>query len=357
MELNISVIIPAYNAEKRIKRAIDSVLAQTYPAFEIIVIDDGSNDSTEELLHNFNEKIKYIKLNSNSGVSTARNVGIQKASGSWIAFLDADDEWFPEKLELQVRLIKNYPTLKWCVGNYLVKSSDTEESKQINKKPTKKICEHIKENTFFEGYIIRNYFEAARKGYCYAHTDLVLIKRELLQEAGLFDESLMRHQDWDLWWRIALRYPKVGYINRPIARWERFHEDKTLIMRRVKAKRGEYLIILYDKTLREARQITEKNPAEYKTTYNFFLKFVESNLFKSILMMVFLGHIDVAGKTLFRFDEIFLKGRKVFLKIVISIPFMPHLVRFGYYTAQQTGLARKTEIYWDYLRLTKKHNL
>ncbi|MHC5141971.1 MAG: glycosyltransferase family 2 protein, partial [Planctomycetota bacterium] len=116
--MKISVVIPAYNAEKHIARAIESVLAQTRPADEVIVIDDGSSDATAEVVRSFGDKVIFIQQ-ENAGASVARNAGIEAATSDWIAFLDADDEWLPNKLQLQVEHFKRNPDLLWATGNYV----------------------------------------------------------------------------------------------------------------------------------------------------------------------------------------------------------------------------------------------
>ena len=103
----ISVIIPTHNREKTIKKSIDSVLCQTYNNIEIIVVDDKSTDNTEEVINSIKDnRIKYIKLDENKGACFARNKGIELAQGKYIAFQDSDDEWLPQKLEIQLRYLE-----------------------------------------------------------------------------------------------------------------------------------------------------------------------------------------------------------------------------------------------------------
>ena len=115
--MTVSAVIPAYNSGESIARAIESVLCQTYPADEIIVVDDGSTDNTAEMVQSFGERVIFIRQ-ENAGASVARNTGIQAARFDWIAFLDADDEWVPEKLRLQVELLQRHPELVWTMSNY-----------------------------------------------------------------------------------------------------------------------------------------------------------------------------------------------------------------------------------------------
>lgn len=110
----VSVIIPVYNSEKYLAEAIDSVLAQTYQDFELIIVDDGSTDHSREIAKSY-PKVKYI-YQENRGVAAARNYGIKQAKGEFLAFLDADDLWLPEKLALQMEVFAKEPSLEIVTG-------------------------------------------------------------------------------------------------------------------------------------------------------------------------------------------------------------------------------------------------
>jgi glycosyltransferase involved in cell wall biosynthesis len=115
-DFSVSVVIPAYNAEQSIRQAIDSVLNQTLQPNEIIVVDDGSTDHTAEIAKSYPE-ISYV-FQENGGVSAACNTGIKNVKNRWIAFIDSDDIWLPQKLELQISLLQRNPNLKWVMCNY-----------------------------------------------------------------------------------------------------------------------------------------------------------------------------------------------------------------------------------------------
>ncbi|MFZ9011987.1 MAG: glycosyltransferase family 2 protein, partial [Anaerohalosphaeraceae bacterium] len=174
--MKISVVIPAYNAEKHIGRAIDSVLAQTRPADEVIVIDDGSSDATAEVVRSYGDKIMFIHQ-ENAGASVARNTGIKAATSDWIAFLDADDEWLPNKLQLQVSQLKRNPDLAWAMSNYLTCFCDPEHSKTAFDKGRSEIL--LAGRDYYD-----DYFDAYRSGAC-GNTNTMLIQKEVLLEAGL----------------------------------------------------------------------------------------------------------------------------------------------------------------------------
>lgn len=191
--INISVIIPVFNREKKISRAINSVLDQTYKPLEIIVVDDGSIDKTANILRSYSGKIKVIHQ-KNSGVSAARNNGIKNSSGEWISLLDSDDEWLPNKLQLEVDYINKNPNIKIL---------QTEEiwirnGKQINPKKY-----HKKK----AGDIFKKSLEL-----CLVSPSAVIFKRSLFDEIGDFDEELPVCEDYDYWLRTSLKYP-VGLVN------------------------------------------------------------------------------------------------------------------------------------------------
>ena len=199
--MKISAVIPTFNSAKSLEKAIISALSQTLPVHEICVIDDGSTDKTLEVVNKFQGKIKYIKQ-VNSGVSAARNTGINNSAGDWIAFLDADDEWLPNKCELQKKILQRNPELKWCAGKVQVVKSGNHSiavTSPNNKKNRQKKSDIV------------HFFEACLKGFFF-QTSSFLISRQLFSEIGEFDQSLHVSEDRDLWWRIASQHPNIGYI-------------------------------------------------------------------------------------------------------------------------------------------------
>jgi len=184
----ISVVVPTYNRSSFLKESIGSVVSQTFSDFELIVVDDGSTDDTPVLLLSYGKKIKVIKK-ANKGPGAARNRGIRAAKGQWIAFLDSDDVWKPDKLEKQVQFIKDNPDIRIC---------QTEEiwirnGKRVN--PRKKHEMH-------SGWIYEQCLPL-----CIVSPSSVMIHREVFEKVGLFDETLLACEDYDLWLRIAPHYP------------------------------------------------------------------------------------------------------------------------------------------------------
>lgn len=206
--MNISVVIPAFNNERHLGRAIDSVLAQTRPAEELIVVDDGSTDRTGEVARAYGDKIRYLRQ-ENAGASAARNAGIRAAAGEWIAFLDADDEWLPDKLALQTEHLENHPELPWTCGNYI--ECLCQSGYRAPALPEKRILDLLN-----GGQASPDYLQTYSKGLT-GHTDTMLIRRNVLEEAGCFRPEQKRFNDLDLWLRIAYRRPQIGYLAQPLA--------------------------------------------------------------------------------------------------------------------------------------------
>jgi glycosyltransferase involved in cell wall biosynthesis len=194
----VSVIVPTYNREKTILRAINSILKQTYKDIEIIIIDDYSNDNTQEVVKSLNnDKIKYIKQDKNRGACAARNIGIKLAKGEYIAFLDSDDEWLPEKIEKQIKFLKtNNADIVFC--SYVCYVD--------NKKliiPNKK----IDTNVLYEKLLYGNFIT----------TGSILGKAKCFNDVN-FDLNLPRFQDWDLVINMTQKYniqhlPEILTIN------------------------------------------------------------------------------------------------------------------------------------------------
>jgi len=184
----ISVVIPVYNREQTIGRAIDSVLAQERLPEEIIVVDDGSTDNTPEILDSYLTKIQVVRQD-NKGVSASRNRGIELAKGKWIAFLDSDDEWLPDKLQKQMTYIKQHPNIR------ILQTEERWIRNNMRVNPGKK---YFKKS----GNIFRNCLKT-----CIVGPSTVICESALLAEMGGFDENLPVCEDYDLWLRIAAKHP------------------------------------------------------------------------------------------------------------------------------------------------------
>ncbi len=202
----VSVVIPAYNRRDMLQEAVDTVLAQTYADLELIVVDDGSSDDTTSVLTPYGDAVTLL-TQKNRGVSAARNLGVSRAKGSYVAFLDSDDLWLPDKLKRQVAFFKEHPTALVC---------QTEEiwiknGRRIN--PAKK---HQKPS----GMIFLPSLEL-----CLVSPSAVMINKSFFLKMGGFDESLPACEDYDLWLRISCRHP-IYLIDEPLVIKRGGHADQ-----------------------------------------------------------------------------------------------------------------------------------
>jgi glycosyltransferase involved in cell wall biosynthesis len=202
----VSVVIPTQNRRELIRRAIDSARAQTRPAGELIVVDDGSTDDTAGFVADAYPDVRLLRQ-ENRGVSAARNAGIRVAKGELIAFLDSDDEWLPRKLERQLQAMQESQGALLCHTNEIW----IRNGRRVN--PMRK---HQK----FGGRI----FEKALP-LCVISPSSVLVDRRLFEEVGLFDESLPACEDYDLWLRVCARFP-VLFVDEPLIVKHGGHEDQ-----------------------------------------------------------------------------------------------------------------------------------
>ena len=193
LELNFSVVIPLYNKEAHVRRAIDSVLNQTIQDLELIVVNDGSTDGSEKIVESYADRRIRLVNQENGGESAARNRGIREAKFDFVAFLDADDEWDKNFLEIISNLIRMFPD----VGGYATRIRD---SRVLVNNISQKACNYVGEK--FE--IISNYFSCINNGYYPITSSSVCIKKSVLAAIGEFDEQLKIGPDIDMWIRVFL---------------------------------------------------------------------------------------------------------------------------------------------------------
>ena len=186
---NVSVVIPTHNRSSLIKQAIDSVLNQTDPPREVLVVDDGSNDDTQKQLATYGDRIRAI-YQPRGGVAAARNQAFQVAVGEWIGFLDDDDVWLPTKLERQMALVQQKPELG------LVHSGDYAVDDNLTILYPRTISPESRGDVF-ERLLMGNFI----------FQSCVMIRRDVLEEVGYMDPSLRFAPDWDLWLKITAGYP------------------------------------------------------------------------------------------------------------------------------------------------------
>ena len=207
--MKVSFIVPTYNRAHMVSETIDSILAQTFQDFEIIVVDNESTDNTEAVIKAYNDRrIKYFKNQNNGVVAVNRNYGITKSQGEYIAFCDDDDLWLPEKLERQVREFEKDSQVGLVCTNGINFDSDGEHGARIKAK--------LSDRYFtFESLIWGNAIIGSS----------VLVKKQAIDEVGMMDESpeVFSSEDYDLWLRIAKKY-RIKYIDLPLIKY-RVHAD------------------------------------------------------------------------------------------------------------------------------------
>lgn len=198
--VRVTALIPTYNSERYIRETVESVLVQTYPIHEILVVDDGSTDRTQDALSPYGDRIRYIKQ-INAGPPAARNRGLALATGEWIALLDSDDLWVPTKTERQIEYVQQHPQCG-LVYTDMKTFDDTgiiEESVKVSRNlrlPSGRIFPEMFAETLFQ-------------------TSAVLLRRSCLESTGGFDASLKMGDDYELFLRVAHDFD-CGYVDQPL---------------------------------------------------------------------------------------------------------------------------------------------
>ena len=267
---DISVIIPAYNAEKWIGRAITSVLNQTVKPIEIIVVNDGSTDGTAEVVQKYGSAVRYFHQD-NSGVAAARNVGIMNARCEWIAFLDADDEWLPNWVPKHQEVMNSHSDCQWSACNFEYSKEEARVS-PVARDPS-------------ATETVVDYFDAQVNGFRF-QTSGFLVHRRILDTVGIFNPTLARGEDVDLWSRIAMRFPKIGYSSEICYRCG---SDNAGSLTRTKHVRDPQLKNICD-NLRVAHALGEESVRAY---YPYARKRAASYILRAAAQQVCLEHETV----------------------------------------------------------------
>jgi glycosyltransferase involved in cell wall biosynthesis len=219
--MNISVIIPSYNSSKTLLRCLESVLDQTFPVFEIIVCDDGSDDDSYQIIQKFHYvNIKWIDCGRNGGPAIPRNIGILNSKGDWIAFLDSDDYWRKDKIEKQVKLINENNFNAICSNAIVINNYITTNNLYFKDKTS---CNFTFYELIYENQII---------------TSTVLINKETLIRANYFPQTkkLIVGEDYSLWLLIT-NYCNWFYDSTPLIYYSDFPDESIR-----KFSKGEYFI-------------------------------------------------------------------------------------------------------------------
>jgi len=214
MKPKVSIVMPVLNGQRFIAEAIQSILAQTYDCYELLVIDDGSTDATAQTVKSFAGilDLKYLRHDAPHGIAPSMNDGVRNSTGDMIAFLDHDDAWFPEFLETQVSYLQNHPDAAMVHSDFQtidVNGNVIEESVAVcrnRKRPSGRVFPQL----FMDSFIVGN---------------SVLIRRECFTRLGLFDESL-RWGDYHMWMRIARNY-NIDYVDKVLTKYRQHSSQST----------------------------------------------------------------------------------------------------------------------------------
>jgi glycosyltransferase involved in cell wall biosynthesis len=263
-------VIPAYNAAPWISETLDSVLAQTFDDFEVIVVDDGSTDETPEIVSRYQDSVRYLRK-GNGGSASARNAGIRAAQSAYIAFVDADDLWMPQKLELQMDLLSKDTDLAWVYSDALVVE---EKSNNVLYRVGKHVSLHA-------GDILRPLLL-----HDFISSPTPIIRREVFDVVGYFDESLLRSEDWDMWLRIAAEF-RASFVDQPLAKYRRHSLSKT-----------ETIDLEY--TLRSRLQIVEKALAQNPKRLSGLRDRAVANVCSGVGRLMLKRGANVSARTMFR---------------------------------------------------------
>ncbi|MBI4516251.1 MAG: glycosyltransferase [Deltaproteobacteria bacterium] len=202
----VSVIVPSHNRRALLREAVESVLGQRGVAIDLIVVDDGSSDGSEGELSEFGARVRY-RWQPQRGVSAARNAGARLARGRWLAFLDSDDLWLPDKLATQLAFVSEHPETTICqTGEIWIRNGVRVNPCRHHRKP---------DGDVFLASLQR----------CVVSPSAVMLRRELFEATGGFDESLPACEDYDLWLRLA-RHQQVALIDRPLVIKRGGHADQ-----------------------------------------------------------------------------------------------------------------------------------
>jgi glycosyltransferase involved in cell wall biosynthesis len=275
-EPRVTVVVPAWNTSSVLAEALDSIRAQTFRDFEVLVVDDGSTDDTARVAERYSAEDRRFRLicRTHAGVSSARNAALAEARGEWIAFLDADDVWLPPKLDRQLALLEQDPAADLLFTNFLLWDGNRDLG-----------VAYPPGTVLPEGNPVQALIRA-----CQFLMSTVLVQRELLLEIGGFDTALLLSQDWDLYLRLVERGIHARGLAEPLARYRRWpgsrtmnnllsmannarviaarirntprHDLRPLYQRRLKALLADQELILAAQELRLAAQRIDDSPRE-----------------------------------------------------------------------------------------------
>ena len=252
----VSAIIPVYNGAAYIRETLESVLSQTYPNMEIVVVNDASTDKTALVLKSYTGRITYIERPINGGVAASRNSGIAASRGDLVAFIDSDDLWLPDRIARGVEAFREHPAAGLVATNTLIQDERSGSRvvswtrvERTGKRPTQRLLE--------ENFIC---------------TSSTLVGRSALDTEGVFDESFSSAEDYDLWYRIARRF-EIVLLEEPLTVWRYRSASFSSNAERMVAN----VVRFYDKVLAiEEHEDERKIAARRRSEYRFKLGILQS---------------------------------------------------------------------------------
>lgn len=253
---SVAVVVPAYNAARTISQALRSVLSQSHIADEVIIVDDGSSDGTDGVVRQFGSSVRLVRQ-QNAGSSAARNHGVEEARSKWIAFLDADDFWLPGRLEKQLQLVDKNPNLKWVAGRY-------ERCRGSTRVGLSNLGSLSGDGD--DAVIVPDVLHVLASGTS-IWTSTVLVHRSALLELGGFDVQQRTSHDTDLWIRLGIRYPNIGFIRRPVAAYRM--GDASSLTASAAAVHDQSWILLLERGLKAAEHLPASRAASLRAFLNF----------------------------------------------------------------------------------------
>lgn len=250
----VTVIIPSYNKAEYTRRTVESVLAQTYPNIEIIVVDDGSKDETPSVMGRYLDRIRFIQK-SNGGACSARNEGIRHATGDYVAFLDCDDLYLPEKVKRCVDYLEERPDVGFVyTGVYFI----DDQERMVGK------YDHPRSQ---EGSIVRELILGN-----FICNSTIIVRKSILDVVGFFDQTVFTPADWDMWLRMA-KVSKAGYIAEPLTQ---YRTTDNYIFNRLELAKTEEKYVL-DKFFHD---YSKDDPLKSKAYSNFYMRFAQCSFIK-----------------------------------------------------------------------------
>jgi glycosyltransferase involved in cell wall biosynthesis len=268
-----SVVIPTYNRATCVRRAIDSVLRQTFEDYELIVVDDGSTDNTSEVVRGYGERIVYVSQR-NRGVSAARNTGISRSVGDWVAFLDSDDEWLPGYLSKQAELVSKDPDLVGAVMNGLIDPSPGTPHDWFEEARLYRAMQNQRDLVVPRGFCTVSDHNVWFLQVC-------VFRRVALVATRLFDEAISIGEDWDIVAQVSLEGPLI-FCSEIGARITRMEDDELRLSARF-LRSGVYTRLCWERvfsrfldetrlTVEEDRSLRRKFASNQRALANLYLR-------------------------------------------------------------------------------------